>query len=246
MVLLSGGMDSTTVATLARRQVDRLTAITFLYGQTHRREVDCAREVAGYLGVRHELIDISGLASAAWYSSLTNPRNYPLPRDRISDGTPQETTKALEIPSTYVPLRNTLLIAMAAAFLESVVLHAIEVESVPTTELSAQIFVAPNAIDYSGYPDCRPEYYEKLREALLYGSKLWTQYHVPITIETPIIQLSKGQIVQLALELDAPLDLTWTCYENGPAPCGRCDSCILRARGFREAGYEDPILASRT
>ena len=146
------------------------------------------------------------------------------------------------IPITYVPLRNTFFLALSAAFLESQVLHAIEMEGAAWEDTEARLFVAPNAIDYSGYPDCRPEYFQKMSEALKYGSKLWTQYHIPIQVETPIIQMSKAQIVRLGMELQAPLEYTWSCYGGGPVPCGRCDSCILRAKGFQEAGCQDPSL----
>jgi 7-cyano-7-deazaguanine synthase len=102
--------------------------------------------------------------------------------------------------------------------------------------------MAPNAIDYSGYPDCRPEYFHKMTEALAYGSKLWTEYQIPIQVKTPIIELSKMEIVKLGLRLKAPLELTWSCYQGGAVPCGSCDSCLLRAKGFEEAGVSDPAL----
>ena len=105
--------------------------------------------------------------------------------------------------------------------------------------------MAPNAIDYSGYPDCRPEFFEKMGETLAYGSKLWTEYHVPLQIETPIIAMTKADIVRLGFEIRAPLELTWSCYQGGDVPCGRCDSCILRANGFRDAGFSDPALLPR-
>ncbi len=236
LTLLSGGLDSTTVTVYARTRVDHLSALTFHYGQTHAKEVDCARKVAEVLGVQHELIDIPFLSKVAWYSSLTNSQRFPNPKDR------GEKERGSAIPITYVPLRNTLFLAIAGAYLESHLLHSIEVESRDPREVSAHIFLAPNAIDYSGYPDCRPEYYEQMRQSLKYGSKLWTQYQVPMQIETPIIHLSKADIVRMAMKLEAPLEYTWSCYEGGEAPCGRCDSCILRAKGFAEAGYSDPLL----
>ena len=142
-----------------------------------------------------------------------------------------------------MPLRNTFFLTLAAAYLESMALDAIEDEGAPTDDIDARIYIAPNAIDYSGYPDCRPEFYEKVRETLMYGSKLWTQYGVAMEIETPIIHLSKAGIVRMGMDLKAPLDRTWTCYLDGPEPCGRCDSCVLRARGFAQAGRRDPLLA---
>ena len=236
VTLLSGGLDSTAVTAYAKDRVQRLTAITFHYGQTHGREVDCARRVADLLGVEHRLVDISFLGDVAWYSALTNPDQFPIPGDRSSEEI------GFGIPITYVPLRNTIFVALAAAFLESGVLHAIEEENVPTDDLKASVYMAPNAIDYSGYPDCRPEFFDQLKQTLQYGSKLWTQYHVPIEIETPIIRMSKAEIVRLALDVKAPIEHTWSCYRGGDTPCGTCDSCQLRAKGFQEAGVADPLL----
>ena len=147
------------------------------------------------------------------------------------------------MPITYVPLRNTIFLALAAAYLESNVLHAIEVEGVDAAEVTASVYMAPNVLDYSGYPDCRPEFYDKARQTLDLGSKLWTEYGVPIGVETPIIDLSKAEIAELGTRLGAPLEHTWSCYEGGDVPCGTCDSCILRAKGFAEADIPDPVLA---
>ena len=234
--LLSGGLDSTTVTTLAKEKTDHLTALTFHYGQTHSIEVDRAAEIAQALDISQELLDISFLGKVAWYSALTNPERFPMPENRetIRMGT--------SIPITYVPLRNTIFLSLAAAYLESQVLHAIELESVSPREVQAFIYMAPNAIDYSGYPDCRPEYFQIMGQSLGYGSKLWTEYNIPLQIEIPIIEMSKSDIVKLGLEIKAPLELTWSCYQGNRTPCGRCDSCILRASGFHEAGYMDPAL----
>ena len=235
--LLSGGLDSTTVTALAKSKTDHLTALTFHYGQSHSKEVDCAAEVARSLGVTQELLDISFLGKVAWYSALTNPEQFPMPEDR------EASRMGNSIPITYVPLRNTIFLSLAAASLESQVLYAIEIEHVLPEDVQAYIYMAPNAIDYSGYPDCRPEFFQKMGESLGYGSKLWTEYHVPLQIEIPIIEMSKADIVRLAMELEAPLELTWSCYQGGEIPCGRCDSCILRASGFRAAGYPDPAVS---
>ena len=234
--LLSGGLDSTTVTALAKSKTDHLTAQPFHYGQSHSKEVDCAAEVARSLGVTQELLDISFLGKVAWYSALTNPEQFPMPEDR------EASRMGNSIPITYVPLRNTIFLSLAAASLESQVLYAIEIEHVLPEDVQAYIYMAPNAIDYSGYPDCRPEFFQKMGESLGYGSKLWTEYHVPLQIEIPIIEMSKADIVRLAMELEAPLELTWSCYQGGEIPCGRCDSCILRASGFRAAGYPDPAV----
>ena len=234
--LLSGGLDSTTVTAYALQETDDLTALTFQYGQSHSKEVDCAEQIARVLGIRHKLLDISFFRDVAWYSALTNPDRFPVPQDRPAE------QMGVSIPITYVPLRNTIFLALAAAFLESLILHAIEFEGDDPETIEASLFMAPNAIDYSGYPDCRPEYFEKMAEALGYGSKIWTQYRVPIRVETPIILKSKAEIVGMGMELKAPLELTWSCYRGQPAPCGACDSCILRAKGFQEAGFDDPLL----
>tara|TARA_B100001964_G_scaffold138457_1_gene152728 strand:+ start:170 stop:901 length:732 start_codon:yes stop_codon:yes gene_type:complete len=234
--LLSGGLDSTTVTALAKGKTDRLTALTFHYGQIHSKEVECAAEVARSIGVEQELMDISFLGKVAWYSALTNPDRFPVPEDQDA------AQMGNSIPITYVPLRNTIFLSLAAAYLESQTLHAIEIEGVSPSDVQAHLYMAPNAIDYSGYPDCRPEFFEKMADSLGYGSKLWTEYQIPIQIEIPIIEMSKADIVKLGIEIKAPLGLTWSCYQGGEVPCGRCDSCILRANGFRDAGYSDPAL----
>ena len=234
--LLSGGLDSTTVTAHARQLTDDLTALTFQYGQSHSKEVECARKISEMMGIRHHLLDISFFRQVAWYSALTNPERFPIPEDRPAE------QMGVSIPITYVPLRNTFFLALAAAYLESGILHAIEVEGADPEQVEAKLFMAPNAIDYSGYPDCRPEYFQRMAEALGYGSKLWTQYGVPIQVETPIIQMSKAEIVKMGLDLKAPLEHTWSCYHGGQTPCGTCDSCILRAKGFQEAGLQDPLM----
>lgn len=236
MVLLSGGLDSTTVATLAVRQGYDLQAITVRYGQTHQRELESAARVAGALGLRHQIVEVSFFRDLAWYSALTHPERFALPTERSTD------EMAQTIPITYVPLRNTFLLTLGAATLESAALYEIEQAGSPPADIELTLFIAANAVDYSGYPDCRPEYYRAVSETLRLGSKVGTQYDVPFRVETPIIQLSKAQIVRLASELNAPLEHTWSCYEGGTVPCGRCDSCLLRAKGFAEAHLPDPAL----
>ena len=237
VTLLSGGLDSTTVTAYARDRCDHLTALTFDYGQSHAKEVGCAQRIAALMGIEHRLIDISFLGDVAWYSALTSPEAFPIPRD-----TPEDRMGS-SIPITYVPLRNTIFLSLSAALLESRVLHAIEVEGQRGEDVRATLYMAPNAIDYSGYPDCRPEFFEQMAQTLRSGSKLGTQYGVPIQVETPIISMSKQQIVRLGIDLKAPLEHTWSCYAGGDLPCGSCDSCVLRAKGFQEAGAPDPLLA---
>lgn len=236
LVLLSGGLDSTTVAAQACAAGYRVGALTVRYGQRHAREVESARRVAAALGIEHRIVDASFFRELAWFSALTSADRFDVPANR------PETELAAEIPMTYVPLRNTFFLTLGAAMLESAALAAIESEGVSPADVSATLFIAANAIDYSGYPDCRPEYYEAVRETLRLGSKLGTQYGVPMRIETPLIALSKADIVRLAVDVRAPLELTWSCYADGERPCGRCDSCQLRAKGFAEAGVLDPTL----
>lgn len=236
IVLLSGGLDSTTAATEAIQDGYELTAVTVHYGQKHGRELDSAAAVAARLGIKQRVVDVSFFRDLAWFSALTNPGEFEVPDDRDVD------QMAADIPITYVPMRNTFLLSLASAYLESEVLHVIEREEVPAEDIQAGIFIAANAIDYSGYPDCRPEFYDSLAETLRLGSKIGTQYDIPFVVETPLLHMSKADIVRHAQALSAPLELTWSCYEGGDHPCGRCDSCVLREKGFAEAGVEDPAL----
>ena len=236
VTLLSGGLDSTTVTAYAKGQVDYITAITFHYGQTHSKEVDCASKVASILRISHQMLDISFLSRIAWYSALTNPGQFPLPASR------SEEKIGHGIPITYVPMRNTIFLSLAMAYLESRLLHTIEEEGVDPSSITASLYMAPNVLDYSGYPDCRPQFYEAMARALHLGSKLASEYAVSVNIETPIIGLSKAETIALAMELGAPLEHTWSCYGGQEAPCGSCDSCILRAKGFAEAEVPDPLL----
>jgi len=236
VVLLSGGLDSTTVVAYAKKQGYELKAITLHYGQRHSIEVESARKVAEIMGVKQEVIDISFFRELAWHSALTSPDYFKVPEQR------KNKEMARDVPITYVPFRNTLFITIAAAFLESEVLSLIENEKADLAELDASIFIAANAIDYSGYPDCRPEYYGEMARVLFEGSKLGAHYKKQMNLRTPLILKTKAEIVKLGMELEAPLEHTWSCYAGGEVPCGKCDSCILRAKGFAEAGYDDPLI----
>jgi len=236
VILLSGGLDSTTMATYAIKQGYGLTGLTFHYGQKHSKEVESAKKIAELLGINQEVIDISFFRKLAWYSALTSSNDFAIPKHRNA----KEMTN--DIPITYVPLRNTFFITLAAAFLESEALNLIENKKLNPANCEVSIFVAANAIDYSGYPDCRPEFYQAMAKTLFKGSKLGAQYGIAINIETPLISKTKAEIVNLGIELGAPLEHTWSCYEGGEVPCGRCDSCVLRAKGFATAGYEDPLI----
>ena len=236
VVLLSGGLDSTTTVAFAQNKGYRVHALTVDYGQKLSREIECAKIVAEKLGINHKIIDVSSFKEVAWYSALTHPEFFGVPKGRSI----AEMRK--EIPITYVPMRNTFFIVLATAYLESVVLHKIEKEKVKPSDIEARIFIAANSLDYSGYPDCRPDFYEKINELMSLASKVWTEYGIEMRIETPLLRLGKKEIVEFATRLNVPLEWTWSCYEGGEVPCGKCDSCLLRAKGFREAGIEDPLI----
>jgi 7-cyano-7-deazaguanine synthase len=237
IVLLSGGLDSTTVAAHAVRQGHQVRALSIGYGQRHLRELRSARAVAKHLGIPLIEVDAGFYAGLASHSALTS-HAHPIPEGRD----PAE--MAADIPITYVPLRNTFFVTLAAAALESWLLDEIERNGADPAALEGAIYVGANAIDYSGYPDCRPEFYDAITETIRLGSKLGTAYHVPVRIEAPIITMSKAEIVRHGIELGAPLELTWSCYAGGERPCGGCDSCELRAAGFAAAAVPDPALAA--
>ncbi len=216
--LLSGGLDSSTCLALARRDGFACYAITFDYGQRHRFELEAAERVAAALGVERRLVVKVGLdifGGSALTADLSVPKARSL--DEMSHG----------IPVTYVPARNTIFLSLALAW--AVVLE------------SADIFIGVNALDYSGYPDCRPEYIEAYRRMANLATRAGVEGHTRLTIHTPLIGLSKAQIVTLARELGVPFGLTHSCYDpgDGGRPCGACDACLLRRKGFEEASIED-------
>jgi 7-cyano-7-deazaguanine synthase len=218
VVLLSGGLDSYTAAAIARAQRFTLFALTIDYGQRHAREVHAARAVARALQIeRHLEIEVDLRAFGG--SSLTS--DAAVPRDRDLD--------AGDIPSTYVPARNTIFLSLALAWAEALGAH--------------DIVIGVNALDYSGYPDCRPEFisaFERLANLATRAGVEGGRFRV----HTPLLTLGKADIIRRGLELGLDYGLTHSCYDPSPAgrPCGTCDSCVLRARGFREAGVPDPVL----
>ncbi len=238
--LLSGGLDSSTVTTLAKKEVENVNALTFFYGQSHSKEIDCARVISRLLKIEHTLVDISFMEKISWYSALMNPEKFPIPDNRVDTG-----DIGFSIPITYVPLRNTIFVSLAASLLESNILNSIETHGENPKNIEALIYMAPNAIDYSGYPDCRPEFYKAITETINLGSKIHTEYGIPFQIKTPIIDLSKADIARLAYELSVPIEETWSCYRGQSLPCGECDSCILREKGFKEAKLVDPLLQQK-
>lgn len=218
VVLLSGGLDSATALACAKRDGFDVLALSVVYGQRHARELQSARAVAKALQAREHKVVEAPLA--AFGGSALTDRRVRVPRARslkqIGRG----------IPVTYVPARNTVLLALAAAYAEARGARA--------------IYIGANAIDYSGYPDCRPEFLRAFERALARGTKAGLEGRA-IRIRAPLVRKSKAQIVRLALRLKVPVELTWSCYLGGALACGTCDSCLLRLRGFREAGTTDPV-----
>ena len=218
VVLLSGGLDSYTAAAIVKAQRFSLFALTLHYGQRHAREVEAARDVARALSIERHLeleVDLRAIGG----SSLTS--NVPVPRDRNLDES--------DIPSTYVPARNTIFLSLALGWAEVLGAH--------------DIVVGVNALDYSGYPDCRPEFISAFERLANLGTRAGVEggrYRV----RTPLIALGKADIIRRGLELGLDYGLTHSCYDPSAdgRPCAACDSCLLRAKGFREAGVPDPLL----
>ncbi|HSW45441.1 MAG TPA: 7-cyano-7-deazaguanine synthase QueC [Phycisphaerae bacterium] len=225
VVLLSGGMDSATVLAIAGSEGFEPYALTFRYGQRHAIEVEGARRVAERAGVvEHRVIDIDLRAIGG--SALTT--DIPVPRGRTASEIGRD------IPVTYVPARNTIFLAYAMAWAE--VLGADD------------IFIGVNAIDYSGYPDCRPEYIEAFERMARLATRAGTEQGRRLTIHAPLIRLTKADIIRTGLDLGVDYGLTTTCYDPTEAgeACGRCDACLLRIEGFRQTGAVDPIFYRRS
>lgn len=218
VVLLSGGLDSTTVLALAHREGYELHALSFDYGQRHQREVNAAHAVAAHYGVVQQktvTIDLRAFGGSALTADLAVPHARGLEE------------MAQDIPITYVPARNTIFLSFALAYAE--------------VNGANDIFLGINAIDYSGYPDCRPEYLEAYERMANLATRASTQDGRVIHFHAPLLYMSKAEIVRKGAELGVPYELTWSCYEGRENACGTCDSCILRLSGFAEAGLRDPI-----
>lgn len=217
VVLFSGGLDSTTCLYWALEQGYTCETLSVSYGQKHVREMESSRKIAEKLGVKQHVITLD----LPWLSvcSLVG-KNLPLP------DVPVETIDGQGIPSTYVPGRNLLFLAMAGSLADAIGADA--------------IIAGPNAVDFSGYPDCTPAFYSAAAQALNLGTKLGVTQGVEVL--APLMHLSKAEIVKLAACLHVPFELTWSCYAGGEKPCGHCDSCKLRAKGFEEAGVKDTSL----
>ena len=219
IVLLSGGLDSTVCMAVARDQGFESLPISFNYQQRHAREVECARQVADFYKVNRHLVVDTNMAAIGG-SALTD----------ASLVVPSGDVARHDIPVTYVPARNLIFLSYALGYAE--------------VTGADHIFIGVNALDYSGYPDCRPEFIQLFQQLADYSTKASVADGRKIKIETPLIQLSKKQIVELGVKLAAPLELTTSCYRGGEVACGTCDSCLLRLKGFAEAGLTDPIAYS--
>ena len=221
VVLLSGGLDSTTILAIAKREGFDLFALTFDYGQRHHVELDRARDIAKHFGaVDHQIIKIDLRQFGG--SALTGSIEVPTGRDQ------EEMVSS--IPVTYVPARNTIFLSFCLAYAE--------------IKEASDIFIGANAIDYSGYPDCRPEFITAFETLANLATKAGVEGKRKIKIHPPLIELSKAKIIQKGLELGVNYAMTHSCYNPGEEgkSCGVCDSCQLRLKGFQEAGVEDPII----
>lgn len=221
VVLLSGGLDSTTVLAIAKSQGFEPCALSFRYGQRHAIELERAKQVAEAMGVKNHVvaeIDLRVFGGSSLTSEAEVPKDRPA--EEMGHG----------IPSTYVPARNTIFLSFALAYAE--VLG------------SSDIFIGVNALDYSGYPDCRPEYIEAYERMANLATKAGVDGKSKLKIHAPLSHMTKADIIRKGLELGVDYSITSSCYDPGPhgEPCGRCDSCQLRAKGFAEAGLKDPLL----
>lgn len=216
VVLLSGGLDSTVCMAVAQKMGFELFPISFNYQQRHSREVECARRIAAHYGVCRHLVIDTNMADIGG-SALTDSHL----------AVPTGDVERHDIPVTYVPARNLIFLSYALGYAE--------------VTGADHIFIGVNALDYSGYPDCRPEFIELFQRLADYSTRAAVAEERKIWVDTPLIRLSKKQIVELGVELKAPLELTTSCYRGGEKACGTCDSCLLRLKGFAEAGCKDPI-----
>jgi 7-cyano-7-deazaguanine synthase len=221
VVLLSGGLDSTTVLYWAKKRRYQIFPLAFDYGQRHgKKELRAARKIARLNELNLKVIQIT----LPWKGSSLLDTNSPLPQ------APSEKEVGNSIPSTYVPGRNLIFLAFALSYAEAV--------------NASLILIGANSVDFSGYPDCRPQFYRLLNRLALIGTKTGCEGQ-RIQVVTPLIYLSKANIIRLGKKLKVPYRFTWSCYAGKKKPCGKCDSCLLRSRGFAEAGIKDPCASRK-
>lgn len=217
VVLLSGGLDSATCVAIASKEHD-VHALTMDYGSRHSKEIEAAKRIAGHFRVMDHLILKVGL-DAIGGSSLTD-RNISL--DKAKD----KNSIGSDIPTSYVPARNMTFLSLGVGFAEVVG--------------AGNVYIGANSMDYSGYPDCRPEFIDAFQKVVDVGTRTGVQGR-PVRIETPLLRLGKAEIIRKGMELNVPYEHTWTCYSGGEKACGKCEACVLRLAGFEEAGFDDPI-----
>jgi len=213
VILLSGGLDSATTLYLAKKREFKCFCLIFDYGQRHKKEINCAKKIAKYSKTHFKVIKIS----LPWGGSALLDKRIKVPTSRNKN-----------IPNTYVPARNTIFLSFALSYTEAIGADA--------------MFIGANAVDYSGYPDCRPNFYKAFEKVIKRGTKAGAEGK-SIKIFTPLIHQTKAEIIKLGTKLGVPYDLTWSCYKGSEVPCGACDSCRFRAKGFREAEIDDPLLS---
>lgn len=270
VVLLSGGIDSSAALAIAKSEGYNVHALSFDYNQRHKRELESAKMVASAFGVKKHLIinfDLREIGGSALTSEIEVPKKNKSQKSefrihnkmKIKDSLSTLNSQLLTIPITYVPARNTIFLSFALAWSEVL--------------LAENIFIGANAIDYSGYPDCRPEYLKTFEEMANLATKLSVEGKLRFKVKAPLISMKKSEIIRKGIELGLDFSLTWSCYDPQPAPaevqssklevksyteqslklktqnlklvpCGRCDSCVFRAKGFKEAGIRDPLIKS--
>jgi 7-cyano-7-deazaguanine synthase len=219
VILLSGGLDSSTVLYLAKSEGYDCHALSFDYQQRHRRELIAAKTIATAVGVvAHQVVNFD---LSLWGGSALTDSQIALPQDR------ELSAMSESIPVTYVPARNTIFLSFALAYAEAIAAN--------------RVYIGVNALDYSGYPDCRGDYIDAMRSVFRLGTKQGREGD-PIEIITPLIDLKKTEIIQLGNRLGVPWQQTWSCYSGDEVPCGTCDSCLLRLAAFKELGMLDPAM----
>jgi len=212
VILLSGGLDSATSLYLAKKNGFKCFCLIFDYGQRHHKEIESAKKIVSLANCPYQVLKIK----LPWKGSSLLSKNLIIPKKRNN-----------EIPSTYVSARNIIFLSYALSFAETIKAEA--------------IFIGSHSQDYSGYPDCRPEFYAAFRKIISCGTKAGVEKR-RVEIKIPLINMTKASIIKLGRRLGVPFALTWSCYQGGRIPCNKCDSCYFRAKGFKEAGIKDPLI----